>query len=160
MCCCFCTSDKLYRAYHSILQYSTVQMRQIVVKIDWLVKIVRTDLTELRDLDLGGAPYGYTPFCDSNKDMEGFRFWKQVNEFTSSGIDTTFLQAIRVCRPPVWKTGSATHVAAGILTTVSTCPHTQNLLSSNWKGLPQGSLTPSIREEHSLYRGGSESLAV
>lgn len=32
----------------------------------------------LRDLDLEGAPYGYTPFCDSNKDMEGFRFWKQV----------------------------------------------------------------------------------
>ena len=31
-----------------------------------------------RDLDLEGAPYGYTPFCDSNKDMEGFRFWKQV----------------------------------------------------------------------------------
>ena len=40
-------------------------------------QIVRTDLTELRDLDLGGAPYGYTPFCDSNTDMEGFRFWKQ-----------------------------------------------------------------------------------
>jgi len=40
-------------------------------------QIVRTDLIELRDLDLGGAPYGYTPFCDSNKDMEGFRFWKQ-----------------------------------------------------------------------------------
>jgi len=40
-------------------------------------QIIRTDLTELRDLDLGGAPYGYTPFCDSNTDMEGFRFWKQ-----------------------------------------------------------------------------------
>jgi len=40
-------------------------------------QIVRTDLLELRDLDLGGAPYGYTPFCDSNKEMEGFRFWKQ-----------------------------------------------------------------------------------
>ena len=40
-------------------------------------QIVRTDLTELRDLDLGGAPYGYTPFCDSNTEMEGFRFWKQ-----------------------------------------------------------------------------------
>ena len=39
-------------------------------------QIVRADLTELRDLDLKGAPYGYTPFCDSNKDMEGFRFWK------------------------------------------------------------------------------------
>jgi len=40
-------------------------------------QIMRADLTELRDLDLEGAPYGYTPFCDSNKDMEGFRFWKQ-----------------------------------------------------------------------------------
>ena len=41
-----------------------------------LLQIVRSDLKELRELDLGGAPYGYTPFCDSNKDMEGFRFWK------------------------------------------------------------------------------------
>merc|ERR1719422_1812335 len=40
-------------------------------------QIIRTDLLELRELDLGGAPYGYTPFCDSNEDMEGFRFWKQ-----------------------------------------------------------------------------------
>lgn len=24
-----------------------------------------------------GAPYGYTPFCDNNREMEGFRFWKQ-----------------------------------------------------------------------------------
>jgi len=39
-------------------------------------QIIRTDLRELRDLDLGGAPYGYTPFCDSNTEMEGFRFWK------------------------------------------------------------------------------------
>jgi hypothetical protein len=28
-------------------------------------------------MDLGMAPYGFTPFCDSNKDMEGFRFWKK-----------------------------------------------------------------------------------
>ncbi|XP_060516530.1 UDP-glucose:glycoprotein glucosyltransferase isoform X2 [Cylas formicarius] len=40
-------------------------------------QVVRTDLKELRDLDLGGAPYGYTPFCDSRKEMDGFRFWKQ-----------------------------------------------------------------------------------
>ena len=24
-----------------------------------------------------GAPYAYTPFCDNNKDMDGFRFWRQ-----------------------------------------------------------------------------------
>jgi UDP-glucose:glycoprotein glucosyltransferase len=28
-------------------------------------------------MDLGGAPYAYTPFCDSRKEMDGFRFWKQ-----------------------------------------------------------------------------------
>lgn len=33
-------------------------------------------MKELRDLDLEGAPYGYTPFCDSRKEMEGYRFWK------------------------------------------------------------------------------------
>ncbi|XP_067842577.1 UDP-glucose:glycoprotein glucosyltransferase 1 isoform X2 [Heptranchias perlo] len=38
-------------------------------------QIVRTDLKELRDLDLEGAPYGYTPFCDSRKEMDGYRFW-------------------------------------------------------------------------------------
>jgi UDP-glucose:glycoprotein glucosyltransferase len=26
---------------------------------------------------LQGAPLAYTPFCDNNKDMDGFRFWKQ-----------------------------------------------------------------------------------
>ena len=40
------------------------------------LKIVKADLTELRDLDLNGAPYGYTPFCDSRKEMDGYRFWK------------------------------------------------------------------------------------
>nr|XP_022912908.1 UDP-glucose:glycoprotein glucosyltransferase [Onthophagus taurus] len=40
-------------------------------------QVVRADLKELQQLDLGGAPYGYTPFCDSRKEMDGFRFWKQ-----------------------------------------------------------------------------------
>ncbi|KAI0314345.1 UDP-glucose:glycoprotein glucosyltransferase-domain-containing protein [Amylostereum chailletii] len=39
-------------------------------------QIVRADLKELVDLDLHGAPYGYTPMGDDNLDMEGFRFWK------------------------------------------------------------------------------------
>lgn len=39
-------------------------------------QIVRHDLKELRDFDLDGAPYGYTPFCDSRTDMDGYRFWK------------------------------------------------------------------------------------
>uniref|UniRef100_A0AAY4APQ1 UDP-glucose ceramide glucosyltransferase-like 1 n=1 Tax=Denticeps clupeoides TaxID=299321 RepID=A0AAY4APQ1_9TELE len=39
-------------------------------------QIVRTDLKELRDFDLEGAPYGYTPFCDSRREMDGYRFWR------------------------------------------------------------------------------------
>ncbi|XP_071950419.1 UDP-glucose:glycoprotein glucosyltransferase 1-like [Antedon mediterranea] len=39
-------------------------------------QIVRADLQDLADLDLKGAPYGYTPFCDSRVEMDGFRFWK------------------------------------------------------------------------------------
>ncbi|XP_077622857.1 UDP-glucose:glycoprotein glucosyltransferase 1 isoform X2 [Crocuta crocuta] len=39
-------------------------------------QIVRADLKELRDFNLDGAPYGYTPFCDSRKEMDGYRFWK------------------------------------------------------------------------------------
>ncbi|XP_062982125.1 UDP-glucose:glycoprotein glucosyltransferase 2 [Elgaria multicarinata webbii] len=39
-------------------------------------QIVRSDLKELRDIDLKGAPYGYTPFCDSRTEMDGYRFWK------------------------------------------------------------------------------------
>ncbi|XP_063697044.1 UDP-glucose:glycoprotein glucosyltransferase [Culicoides brevitarsis] len=39
-------------------------------------QIIRHDINELYNFDLGGAPYGYVPFCDSRKEMEGFRFWK------------------------------------------------------------------------------------
>ncbi|CAI4233074.1 unnamed protein product [Auanema sp. JU1783] len=40
-------------------------------------QVVRADLMELMELDLGGAPYGYAPFCESRKEMDGYRFWKQ-----------------------------------------------------------------------------------
>lgn len=39
-------------------------------------QIVRTDLLELVDEDLGGAPYGFPPIGDSRRETEGFRFWK------------------------------------------------------------------------------------
>ncbi|XP_073481572.1 UDP-glucose:glycoprotein glucosyltransferase 1 isoform X1 [Aquarana catesbeiana] len=39
-------------------------------------QIVRTDLKDLRDFNLDGAPYGYTPFCDSRREMDGYRFWR------------------------------------------------------------------------------------
>ena len=40
-------------------------------------QIVRTDMYNLVQHDLQGAPYGFTPMCDSRTEMEGFRFWKQ-----------------------------------------------------------------------------------
>jgi UDP-glucose:glycoprotein glucosyltransferase len=40
-------------------------------------QVVRTDLQELFRIDLQGAPYGYTPMCDSRSEMEGFRFWNR-----------------------------------------------------------------------------------
>ena len=39
-------------------------------------QVVRADIKELWDLDLKGAPYAYTPFCDSNPLTEKFMFWK------------------------------------------------------------------------------------
>lgn len=39
-------------------------------------QVVRGDLTELRDMDLRGAPYGYTPMCDSRESTIGYAFWK------------------------------------------------------------------------------------
>ena len=35
---------------------------------------MRTDLKELMEMDLDGAPYAYTPFCDDRPEMDGFRF--------------------------------------------------------------------------------------
>ncbi|KXJ89341.1 UDP-glucose:glyco protein glucosyltransferase [Microdochium bolleyi] len=40
-------------------------------------QVVRTDMIDLVRHDLQGAPYGFTPMCDSRTEMEGFRFWKQ-----------------------------------------------------------------------------------
>ncbi|KAK1430222.1 hypothetical protein QVD17_12804 [Tagetes erecta] len=40
-------------------------------------QIVRADMGELYDMNLKGNPLAYTPFCDNNRDMDGFRFWKQ-----------------------------------------------------------------------------------
>lgn len=40
-------------------------------------QIVRTDMMDLVNHDLNGAPYGFTPMCDSRIEMDGFRFWKQ-----------------------------------------------------------------------------------
>ena len=39
-------------------------------------QVVRGDLKELWDMDLQGAPYGYTPFCTSRESTLGFQFWR------------------------------------------------------------------------------------
>ncbi|KAH0792158.1 glycosyl transferase [Histomonas meleagridis] len=39
-------------------------------------QIVRTDMNELMKMDFNGAPYAFTPFCDSRPETEPFRFWK------------------------------------------------------------------------------------
>lgn len=39
-------------------------------------QVVRGDLKELWDMDLQGAPYGYTPFCSSRETTLGFQFWR------------------------------------------------------------------------------------
>ncbi|KAK3415683.1 hypothetical protein EUGRSUZ_H01580 [Eucalyptus grandis] len=40
-------------------------------------QVVRADMGELYDMDLKGRPLAYTPFCDNNKEMDGYRFWRQ-----------------------------------------------------------------------------------
>ena len=51
-------------------------MQVIFVDAD---QVVRADMGELYDMDLKGRPLAYTPFCDNNKEMDGYRFWRQVN---------------------------------------------------------------------------------
>lgn len=44
---------------------------------------------ELYDMNLKGHPLAYTPFCDNNKEMDGYRFWKQVSyQLTINNITT------------------------------------------------------------------------
>lgn len=49
-------------------------------------QIVRADMKELMSADLKGAPYAYTPMCDNNKEMEGYRFWKQARVPSCRGV--------------------------------------------------------------------------
>ncbi|KAH9602156.1 hypothetical protein KSS87_023287 [Heliosperma pusillum] len=40
-------------------------------------QVVRADMGELYDMDIKGRPLAYTPFCDNNRDMDGYKFWRQ-----------------------------------------------------------------------------------
>ncbi|KAJ3446673.1 glycoprotein glucosyltransferase [Anaeramoeba flamelloides] len=46
-----------------------------IIKID-ADQIVRADLKELMEIDLKNNVIAMAPFCDSKKEMEGYRFWK------------------------------------------------------------------------------------
>lgn len=61
----------------------------------FFLKVVRTDLKELQQLDLGGAPYGYTPFCESRREMDGFRFWKQG--YWRNHLQVCILKYLHLC---------------------------------------------------------------
>lgn len=38
-------------------------------------QVVRGDIKQLWNMDLEGAPYGYTPMCESRKETADYRFW-------------------------------------------------------------------------------------
>lgn len=57
------------------MNISYVNLQVIFVDAD---QIVRADMGELYDMDIKGRPLAYTPFCDNNRDMDGYRFWRQV----------------------------------------------------------------------------------
>lgn len=38
-------------------------------------QVVRGDIKQLWNMDLEGAPYGYTPMCESRKETSDYRFW-------------------------------------------------------------------------------------
>ncbi|KAJ7968055.1 UDP-glucose:glycoprotein glucosyltransferase [Quillaja saponaria] len=56
-----------------IKNYLSPPFKVIFVDAD---QIVRADMGELYDMDLEGKPLAYTPFCDNNKEMDGYRFWR------------------------------------------------------------------------------------
>ena len=39
-------------------------------------QVIRADLKELWNIDMGGKPYGYVPFCSSRNETLGFQFWR------------------------------------------------------------------------------------
>lgn len=62
---------------HHLIKMSTILFSVSFYYLNF--QIVRADLQELHDLDLKGAPYGYTPFCSDRKEMDGFRFVSILN---------------------------------------------------------------------------------
>eukprot|EP00771_Trimastix_marina_P003880 gnl/Trimastix_PCT/591.p1 GENE.gnl/Trimastix_PCT/591~~gnl/Trimastix_PCT/591.p1 ORF type:complete len:1111 (+),score=354.93 gnl/Trimastix_PCT/591:2338-5670(+) len=72
-------SEKMRRIWAYKILFLDVLFPQDVGRVIFVDadQVVRTDLAELMTMDFHGAPYAYTPFCDSRTEMEGFRFWKR-----------------------------------------------------------------------------------
>lgn len=61
-------------------------------------QIIRADMAELYDMDIDGKPLAYTPFCDNNKEMDGFRFWNQVINSMFCRNELQFVTPALVCQ--------------------------------------------------------------
>eukprot|EP00897_Mesotaenium_endlicherianum_P001330 jgi/Mesen1/1224/ME000129S00327 len=57
-------------------------------------QIVRTDMGELYDMNLRGRPLAYTPMCDNNRQMEGYRFWKQFRQMAAGDHLRVFYESL------------------------------------------------------------------
>lgn len=40
-------------------------------------QVIRTDLQDLLDIDLGDAPYAFAPMCQDNEELSDYMFWNQ-----------------------------------------------------------------------------------
>ncbi len=71
-----------FRKHRTVWAYKVLFLDQLFPSdIDRIIyvdadQIVRSDLSELMKINLNGAPWGFVPFCDSRKETDGFRFWK------------------------------------------------------------------------------------
>lgn len=70
-----CLTTVLFCCFSCQLHRRKMHAQVIFVDAD---QVVRADVGELYDMDIKGRPLAYTPFCDNNKDMDGYRFWRQV----------------------------------------------------------------------------------
>ena len=77
-----------------MVKHNIVPALVLILAISWYLytptQIVRADLRELLEIPLNGAPYAYTPFCDSRPEMAGFRCVSSDNIVCVNQEDVTF----------------------------------------------------------------------
>lgn len=70
----FVDADQVCFSYYTI-NFHLCTVKNLMI---FTFQIVRADMKDLVDFDLGGAPYGYTPFCESRIEMDGFRYFFNI----------------------------------------------------------------------------------